>query len=390
MKQRIRNMWCIIMIALLPFPVFAHGTEKEHQQEIMWSLYSVIGFVVLTIVLLMVWLYLKNKTRQLNNVKKQAERERRQKHKRNSNVLKWASILAITGVLISGWIYLTNQSSSTPEKMTMEHVHGLGYSGDGRQIFFAVHDGLRMYEDGQWLTAEGPKHDYMGFSMVDDGFYSSGHPAPGSNKKNPFGIVKSKDQGQTLEHLALYGEVDFHNMDVSEQTHTIFVMNPEPNEKMDSTGLYYSRDEAQTWIKSQMTGLDGEVTALAVHPTQDAMVAVGTRNGLYLSSNYGDQFEKIVSDRGITALSFGAQGQLFAGGYNNGASLLHVNMETEQQEEIMIPSLDEDAVLYFAQNPTNENEMVFVTYNKDVYLSEEAGASWTKIVGNGTEIHEEK
>lgn len=179
-------------------------------------------------------------------------------------------------------------------------------------------------------------------------------------------------------------------MDVSEQTHTIFVMNPEPNEKMNSTGLYYSRDEAQTWIKSQMTGLEGEMTALAVHPTQDAMVAVGTRNGLYLSSDYGDQFEKIVSDRGITALSFGAQGQLFVGGYNDGASLFHVNIETEQQEEFLIPSLDEDAVLFFEQNPTNENEMVFVTYNKNVYLSEQAGASWTKIAEKGTGIHEEK
>jgi hypothetical protein len=34
--------------------------------------------------------------------------------------------------------------------------------------------------DGKWKEAPGEMHDYLGFSMADNGFYSSGHPAPGT------------------------------------------------------------------------------------------------------------------------------------------------------------------------------------------------------------------
>lgn len=388
MKQSIRSIMITGILALLAQPVFAHGTEEEHQKEMIWSLYLFSGFIALSVILLIIWLFIISKAKKLDTVKKQGDRQRRQKLKGNSNVLIWGTILSLVGVFFSGWIYLTNQTAGGQENITMEHAHGMGYSSDGSQIYFAVHDGLRVYENGRWSIPAGPRHDYMGFSMVDDGFYSSGHPAPGSNKKNPIGIVKSIDNGQTLEHLALYGEVDFHTMDVSDRMHTLYVMNPQPNEKMDTIGLYYSQDKAMTWTNSKMEGYSGEMTTLAVHPSQDAIVAVGTREGLYLSRNYGDQFEKVLNDRGVTSLTFGPQGQLFVGGYNNEASLISINIETEQQEELDIPRFNEDAILYLAQKPQNENEMVFITYKMDVYLSKIKGRSWSKIAEKGTGINQ--
>ncbi|MGG3987015.1 hypothetical protein [Bacillus smithii] len=78
-------------------------------------------------------------------------------------------------------------------QINLEHIHGLGYTSDGKQILIPAHNGLVSYSEGQWKSVNAPKHDYMGFQIVDNGFYSSGHPAPDSGLKNPMGIVKSTD-----------------------------------------------------------------------------------------------------------------------------------------------------------------------------------------------------
>lgn len=388
--KKIIGLLFIFVLALMPTQIFAHGTEEEHQKEIIFSHYIFIGFVALFIILFILLITIKYKVKQLNNVKKQEDRRNRQKLKKISKVIMWATILSLVGVLISCMIYLTDKGTSSVEEITIKHAHGMDYSSDGSRILFAAHDGLRKYEGGRWTIPDVPQHDYMGFSMVDDGFYSSGHPARGSNLKDPLGIVKSTDDGKTLEMLALYGKVDFHSMDVSYDTHTIYVLNPQPNTLMETTGLHYSQDEAKTWTKSEMEGYTGESTSLAVHPTNDAIVAVGTQAGLYLSKDHGHQFEKILSDRGVTSISFGYQGQLFVGGYNNGASLLEINIETKQTNETAVPITEGDAVSFLAQNPAEDKEIVLMTYNKDIYLSDDAGMSWNKIANQGVVINQTK
>lgn len=111
---------------------------------------------------------------------------------------------------------------------------------------------------GHWETPESEKHDNMGFPTVDDGFYSSGHPAPGSDKKNPFGIVKSTDEGKTLQFLDLYGQVDFHNMAV---------------------------EKSDEWNKRR------------AHCFSRA-----SKSGVYLSKDFGQNFEKIIANGQATSL----------------------------------------------------------------------------------------
>ncbi|MEW9670128.1 F510_1955 family glycosylhydrolase [Ammoniphilus sp. 3BR4] len=271
---------------------------------------------------------------------------------------------------------------SSQDSVELTHVHGLGYSGDGEQIIIPAHDGLRIYSDGHWHVPEGPKHDYMGFSSVDNGFYSSGHPEPGSDLKNPFGIVKSSDQGINLEILDLHGEVDFHEMAVGYKTHAIYVMNHEPNSEMKAPGLYYTQDESKTWNKSDMNGVEGEHFVLAVHPTEESIVALGSEKGLFISKDYGQNFEKIGSNQ-VTALQYNLKGDLYVGGYNGQALLLQLDGSLNQIKEFNIPPLEKDAVAYFAENPKNEKEMVFATYNKNVFLSQDQGNTWEKIADQG-------
>lgn len=101
--------------------------------------------------------------------------------------------------------------SVAPAGVELPHIHGLGFSPDGRQLIVPAHDGLRIYREGKWLIPPTPAHDYMGFAATNDGFYSSGHPHPSAGLVNPLGLIKSTDGGQTLTQLDFAGESDFHS-----------------------------------------------------------------------------------------------------------------------------------------------------------------------------------
>lgn len=267
---------------------------------------------------------------------------------------------------------------SSGKSMTLMHIHGLGYSSDGKQILIPAHDGLVSYENGKWNHGAGEKRDYMGFNAVDTGYYSSGHPAEGSREKNPLGIVKSSDDGKTIEMLDLYGVEDFHGMAVGYKTHAIYVFKPSLNPKMSSVGLYYSLDDAKTWTKSNMGGVNGEVLAVAAHPNDPAIVALVTKEGLYLSKDSGNHFEKAPVTFQVTGISFDMAGQLMIGGQKE---LIIENANPS------MPKLDQDdAVQYLVQSPTNDKEIVVATYKKNVFISNDKGATWTQIVNEGSTI----
>jgi hypothetical protein len=401
MKKMMEKVYTLAVALLLLFPreMFAHGTEEEHQKEGFLGNYVFIGTVILFALLLLFFILANIKTKQLNNAKKQADREKRKQLTKTANGLKWGAIGSFVAVVISGIVAFSSGSdfgienatgangntsgTRNADEVTIHHGHGMSYSPDGSNIFFAVHDGLRVYEKGQWKIPAGEQHDYMGFSMVDDGFYSSGHPAPGSGKKNPLGIVKSTDEGRSFETLALYGQVDFHGMSVGYKSHAIYVFNPEPNAKMKTTGLHYSTDEAKNWIKSEAKGLQGEPASLAAHPTDSAVVAVGTDKGIFVSKNFGQQFEKVGPEMQTTAIFFNAQGALFAGGANKQLTLTRIDLESKQAENMNTPSISEDAIAIIAQNPVNEQEMAIMTFKKDVYITSDLGKSWMKIADEG-------
>lgn len=403
MKPKIKvSLFILSIFTFLPVQMMAHGTEEEHQREVAISPYFFAGSLILLIVFLSLFFITRNKVKQLENVKKQEDRIKRQQLSQSMSGLKWVSIAAVLATLISGGAALSanqqdaglknadhaegvSSDSDNAKAVTLTHIHGLGYSPDGTTIMIPAHDGLKVYSNGTWSNGPGELHDYMGFSAVSDGFYSSGHPALGSSKLNPFGIVKSTDGGISFDTLTLYGKVDFHLMNVSYNKHTIYVVNPESNSEMKETGLYYSKDQAKTWIKSQMEGFDGEPVALAVHPNQDNIVALGSKQGLYVSRDYGDTFEKLSGNQ-VTSLYFNPQGDLFVGEYNQVAKLLKISVESGEQEEISIPSLTANAVMYIAQHPLNEKEWLFASFNKDVYLTKDQGEEWIQIADQGNGI----
>ncbi len=289
-------------------------------------------------------------------------------------------IIGIGLLLVLGWL-LTRPSNQSAAKVTFPHIHGLAFSSDGSQIIAPAHDGFRVYENGAWkIPAEVPARDYMGYSAVDAGFYSSGHPQPGTTEINPMGLVKSGDLGDSLTKLGFEGETDFHLMAVGFYNHAIYVINPAPNSELQA-GLYYSLDDGKTWTPSAGSGITHQPYALAVHPTDAETVAMATEGGLFLSIDYGESFSLIGPPNAVIAVTFSP----FSDSLLFGAEgLKQYGLGNNEMVSLEIPSFDAgDVVLYIAISPVNDDHVALATANLDIFYTKDGGSSWDQIADNG-------
>ena len=268
-------------------------------------------------------------------------------------------------------------------EVTLTHVHGFSYSADGKQLMIPSHHGLAVYENGKWSKAPGPQHDYMGLAATARHLYSSGHPAPGSGLVNPFGLMRSRDGGKTWDKLGLEGESDFHLLATGWNTNAIYVWNHAPNSRMRERGLHYTVSEGFAWKRSRATGLEGDPHALGVHPDDPAVVAIATSKGVFESSNSGESFRRIAGGEG-TATFFDLDGRhLWYGFFDGQARLARAPLRGGPAAQIELPPLKDDAVAYVAQNPARRAEYAIATFGRGVYVSKDAGRSWTAIAERG-------
>ena len=268
--------------------------------------------------------------------------------------------------------------------VTLMHVHGLAYSADGKRLMIPSHHGLAVYEQGKWSKAPGPQHDYMGFSGTATNLYSSGHPAPNSGLVNPFGLIRSRDGGKTWDKLGLEGEIDFHLLATGWNTNAIYVFNSEPNSRMRRLGLHYTLNEGFAWKLAQAVGLEGDLRALAVHPDDAATVAVASAKGVYLSRDSGGRFAPMAQGAEGLAVLFDLDAKrLWYSAFDGQPRLAQVPLGGGAATQVKLPPLSEDAVAYIAQNPTARSEYAIATFGKSVYLSKDAGRSWSQIANRG-------
>jgi photosystem II stability/assembly factor-like uncharacterized protein len=270
------------------------------------------------------------------------------------------------------------------QPVTLVHVHGLAYSGDGKRLMVPSHHGLAVYEAGKWSKAPGPAHDYMGFAATRDRLYSSGHPAPGSGLVNPFGLIRSKDGGKSWEKLGLEGETDFHLLATSWNTNAVYAWNPAPSSRLPANGLHYTLDDGRNWKRAAATGLTGEPGALAVHPDDPRIVAVATRSGIHLSSDAGERFTQIRTGAEGLAVLFDFDGTtLWYSVVEGQPRIERVAVRGGAATEIRLPRLERDAVAHIAQNPAARQTYAIATFRRSVYLSRDAGKSWQAIAREG-------
>lgn len=270
-------------------------------------------------------------------------------------------------------------------QVTLTHVHGLAYSADGKQLMIPSHHGLAVYENGTWRKAPGPEHDYMGFSGTAARIYSSGHPAPGSGLVNPFGLLRSRDGGKTWEKLGLEGESDFHVMAAGWNTNAVYVWNSVPNSRMRSRGLHRTMNDALAWQRAKAGGLVGEPRALGAHPDDPRSVAAATEAGVYLSRDGGERFDPVTGTGEGLAVFFDLAGhELWQSRFDGRPRLLRAPLTGGPASEVRLPPLERDAVAFIAQNPAARNEYAIATFQRSVFVSTNAGQSWSEIASRGT------
>ncbi len=269
------------------------------------------------------------------------------------------------------------------QAVTLTHVHGLSYSGDGKRLMIPSHHGLALYQNGKWSKAPGPQHDFMGYSATAKHLSSSGHPAQGSGLVNPFGLIRSKDGGKTWEKLGLEGETDFHLLATGWNTNAIYVWNPAPSSRMKRPGLHHTLNEGVAWKPAGAKGLEGDPHAIAVHPDDAASVAVATSKGIYESTDSGESFQQIAGGEG-TSVFYDLDGKHLWLGYFDGAPrLARARLRGGPVAQIKLPALKEDAVAYIAQNPAKRDEYAIATFERSVFLSRDAGRTWKPIAERG-------
>ena len=266
----------------------------------------------------------------------------------------------------------------------LTHVHGLAWSADGARLYIPSHHGLAVYQDGKWSKAPGPEHDYMGFSATRERFYSSGHPAAGSGLTNPFGLIRSDDGGKTWKQLGLEGESDFHLLATGFASNAVYVLNHGPNSRMKSAGIHYTANDGLMWKKAAGRGIEGEPMSLAVHPEDPKVVAVGTRDGLFLSVDSGESFRRAGAGQTL-AVSFDLDGtQLWYAGHDGSPTLHRMGWKGGRASAVSLPPLaDDDAVAYIAQNPARRDEYAIATFKRSAFVSRDGGKNWEPIARQG-------
>lgn len=270
------------------------------------------------------------------------------------------------------------------ESQTIEHIHGIGYPGNDKGLYVATHQGLKIFKEGNWYETSAENHDYMGFQAVKEGFVSSGHPEEGSSLKNPLGLVKSTDYGESLEKLAFYGESDFHFMAASYQDEALYIINEQPNSELDA-GVYVSKDRGKNWESAALKGLDTNTLGMiAAHPDNGETFAMATKEGIFVSDDSGQTIKENGDFEMVTAAAYSSKALFFSPIEQKKLMLTKVEIGQEAAVDLPIPTLTVDnPIIYIAADNQQEGRMAFITILNDLYESTDGGNTWNQVLSKG-------
>jgi hypothetical protein len=192
--------------------------------------------------------------------------------------LRWRAAAAIVTVLAVG---VACSGDDERSEAISSHIHGLAeVDGD---LFVATHHGLfAVAPDGTTRQVSQDDHDFMGFTVADDGtFLASGHPSSVNDLPANLGLLESTDGGVTWESVSLLGDVDFHALDA--QGDVIYGFNS-------VRGQLMSSNDRSFWTDFHH---DFGVADLAIAPDDDDALVITTEDGPRRSVDGAESFELI-------------------------------------------------------------------------------------------------
>lgn len=169
-----------------------------------------------------------------------------------------------------------------------------------------------------------------------------------------------------------------------------FYSNPDGTNFPNSFGVYKSTDAGETWTQSGTIGIAGtnlNITALAVHSTNENSVYIGLRgDGLFHSTDGGANWTNIgqgIPDQTIHGVVLADNNSIIyaatksKGVYkstDNGSNWTQVLSEVNTSTDFPTKLL-----MAIAVNPTNKNNIVVGDIHTGVYMTTDAGANWSTV-----------
>lgn len=227
---------------------------------------------------------------------------------------------------------------------TVSHIHGSGFWQEDERPVIATHAGLMEYREDGWYALTENRHDYMGFELVEDGFYASGHPDRRTDYKNPLGVIHGKGHGESLEVRSLEGEADFHYMSAGYASDSIYVYLGEATNEL-KPGFYRSFDGGSSFEPMALDGVDGnKVAGIVADATESKRVFLYGPSGILVSTNGGDTFEPLIEGEKIVTV--GSEDGRLAYIHQDGMSLEGVvyDLEDDSTTTFELPEMEGEVV----------------------------------------------
>ncbi|WP_114571513.1 F510_1955 family glycosylhydrolase [Exiguobacterium flavidum] len=265
------------------------------------------------------------------------------------------------------------------EGTSVSHIHGAGFwQEDGRPVI-ATHTGLMEYRKDGWYELTSNRHDYMGFELVEDGFFASGHPQPDSPYENPLGVVRGTDKGTKLEIRSLEGEADFHYMSAGHTSMSLYVFLGEATKGL-SPGFYRSLDQGKTFEPMNLTGADPQgISGMLADPSHPMRVYLFGPAGILVSKDGGDSFEPLFERENILAADADEGHLVYVSKSGASYELTSYLLGNGARERIDVPELSKGALP--VKVVVQDERLLLVASNNSVYQFE--GGAWTALLDQG-------
>lgn len=259
------------------------------------------------------------------------------------------------------------------------HVHGIAVNPVEPQILYvATHYGLvQRSPEGEWLFVGSDRSDYMGFATHPKDtyrLYSSGHPREGGN----LGFRITDNQGEDWQVISMPG-VDFHALAVAPSNPDLIYGWATSGKK----GFFVSADGGKTWDEVRPEGLGGSPFNFVVDPENSDRLFAVTRNGLFESSDRGNNWQLIpntdyVPVIGLALVKESDKTAMYGYRVLSSGSGIYKSVDGGTNWEAVSKNV-EGTILYLAVAPSNQDIMYAVNEENTVFQSVDRGKTWKAL-----------